>query len=258
MVSAEHEKDQWGCLAHKWGCWLLCLAISFPAQVLAGNVPSSVRSRQAILRRQAPLRQALVREGLQWGAPVFIRVFKAEKILEVWLRQAAAFKLFRQYPICTYGGLGVGPKTRQGDGRAPEGFYHVGPRQMNPYSRFHLAFNIGYPNTFDRSHKRTGGHLMVHGGCASIGCFAMRNAAMEEIYTLADAALRHGQAFFRVHIFPFVMSQDNMLRFSDKHWDPFWRNLKEGYDWFVRNKSVPPDVSAVDGRYRFRRPTGVR
>ena len=196
----------------KWGCCLICLAISLPspAPAPARNIPTSPRSRQALVRRQSPLKASLADRGLHWGAPIYIRLFKAEKILEVWLRKGARFKLFRQYPVCTYGGRGVGPKTRQGDGRAPEGFYFVAPRQMNPFSRYHLAFDLGYPNAHDRSHRWSGGHIMVHGRCVSIGCFAMTDAAMEEIYTLADAALRCGQPFFRVHVFPFVMTARNL------------------------------------------------
>jgi murein L,D-transpeptidase YafK len=240
----------------KWCRCLACLMMLFATPVLARSIPDSYRSRQAVLRRQAPLRASLVDHGFQWGAPVFIRLFKAENLMEVWLYHGNRFKLFRQYPVCTYGGLGPGPKTRQGDGRAPEGFYYVAPRQMNPYSSYHLAFNVGYPNAYDRCRKRTGSHIMVHGRCVSIGCFAMTDQAMEEIYTLTDAALRSGQRFFRVHIFPFVMSQANMSRYRSNRWFGFWMNLKEGYDWFFRNNCNPPDVGVAKGRYRFRHSGG--
>ena len=241
--------------AIKWSCCLICLislALRMPPPVFARSTPSSPRSRQVILRRQAALQSLLADRGFYWGAPIYVRLFKAEKILEIWLRDGHRFRRFRQYPVCTYGGKGLGPKTAQGDGRAPEGFYFVGPRQMNPNSRYHLAFNVGYPNAYDRSHHRTGGHLMIHGRCVSIGCFAMTNALMEEIYVLADAALRHGQPFFRVHIFPFVMTERNMLRYANKRWNSFWLNLKQGYDWFARNNDNPPDVAVTDGLYRFR------
>jgi hypothetical protein len=102
--------------------------------------------------------------------------------------------LSRSFRICTYGFRGLGPKIRQGDGKAPEGFYRVAPEQMNPASNFHLAFNLGYPNRFDRHYGRTGSALMVHGSCVSIGCYAMTDNGIEEIYALADAAFRNGQS----------------------------------------------------------------
>jgi murein L,D-transpeptidase YafK len=100
---------------------------------------------------------------------------------------------FNSFRVCTYGFGGLGPKIRQGDGKAPEGFYRVAPEQMNPASNFHLAFNLGYPNRFDRHYGRTGSALMVHGSCVSIGCYAMTDDGIEEIYALADAAFRNGR-----------------------------------------------------------------
>lgn len=161
-----------------------------------------------------------------------MRIFKAEKRLEVWLKRGRRYHLFKCYPICTFGGKGIGPKTRQGDGRAPEGIYRVRPEQMNPFSRFHLAFNLGYPNTYDRARGYSGGALMVHGGCASIGCFAMTDPCMEEIYALAHAALSNGQPYFRVHIFPFAMTPENLNRHRNSKWFDFWCCLKTEYDRF--------------------------
>ena len=121
---------------------------------------------------------------------------------------------------------------------------------MNPNSRFHLSFNLGYPNAYDRAHGRTGSALMVHGANVSIGCFAMTDPKIEEIYALCDAALRNGQAFFRVHSFPFRMTQPNMDKHRDSRWFDFWNNLKTGYDWFEKNGN-PPDDSVKDKRYVF-------
>jgi murein L,D-transpeptidase YafK len=190
--------------------------------------------------------------GAALGSPIFIRIFKEEHELEVWTKTAQSFELARTYEICTYSG-DLGPKLREGDLQAPEGFYFVTPGQMNPNSRYHLAFNIGYPNAFDRAHGRTGGLIMVHGDCVSIGCFAMTDASIEEIYGFADASLRRGQPFFRVHVFPFRMSAANMERHEDPRWYDFWGNLKEGYDIFERDR-VPPNVNVENGRYVFDEP----
>ncbi|RMH74026.1 MAG: 2-dehydro-3-deoxyphosphooctonate aldolase [Gemmatimonadetes bacterium] len=215
------------------------------------SIPSSPRSREAINRVAPQLRIELENEELQYGAPIFIRIFKEEMILEVWIRQGNRFYLFKSYPICTYGSGGLGPKTRQGDGKAPEGFYFVTPNRLNPLSDFHLSFNLGYPNRYDRYHHRTGSALMVHGSCVSIGCYAMTDSLIEEIYALGDAAFRNGQSYFRVHIFPFRMTDENMERHRDSEWYSFWENLKEGYDWFEDNGHLPPNVEVENGRYVF-------
>lgn len=229
---------------------MLVVAI-WALEVLAQGLPSSQRSRQAIRRLRPVLEETLSQQGWSWGSPIFLRIFKAEKQLELWIKRAGRFHLFKSYPICSYGNRGIGPKTREGDGRAPEGFYYVTPGQMNPNSNYHLAFNLGYPNTYDRFHNRSGSALMVHGRCVSIGCFAMTDTAMEEIYVLADAALGHGQPFFRVHIFPYRMTNRNMQRYRKSPWYPFWRNLKRGHDWFAIHEGLPPDVTVRSGQYTF-------
>jgi len=217
----------------------------------AQDIPSSARSREAISRVRPGLQQALSREGFNWGTPIFIRIFKKSKELEVWLEDQGRFRRFKTYKICTYGRRSLGPKIRQGDGRAPEGFYYVRPRRMNPLSDFHLSFNLGYPNAYDRIHGRTGSALMVHGRCVSIGCYAMTDRGIEEIFTLADASLRKGQSFFRVHIFPFRMTDRNMKENRSSEWHAFWENLKEGYDFFEKNGRNPPNVEVKNKRYVF-------
>lgn len=123
--------------------------------------------------------------------------------------KSGSHELFRSYPICSYSGY-PGPKLSEGDWQSPEGFYRVTSEQMNPWSDNHLAFDIGYPNEYDRAWDRTGGSIMVHGGCTSMGCFAMSDYRIEEIYTLAHAALAHGQRAFSVHIFPFRLTSANL------------------------------------------------
>lgn len=215
------------------------------------KVPSSSRSREAISRVRSILESELTESGFRYGAPIFLRIFKKTKELEVWLKDEEEFRHFKTYTICTYGGGSLGPKVQQGDGQAPEGFYFVTPQRMNPTSFFHLSFNIGYPNTYDRTHGRTGSALMVHGNCVSIGCYAMTNAGIEEIYALTDNAFRNGQRFFRVHIFPFRMSNANMNKYSTSEWIRFWENLKEGYDFFEENGHIPPNINVRANQYVF-------
>ena len=154
----------------------------------------------AVAKRVRPsLETALRAKGLRWGAPVFIRIFKEEKELELWVDEGKHFKHFKTWSICKYSGT-LGPKLKEGDLQAPEGFYFVPRSRMNPRSRFHLSFNLGYPNTYDRAHRRTGSALMVHGNCVSIGCYAMTDERIEKIYSLCDASLMNGQPeIHRVH-----------------------------------------------------------
>lgn len=210
------------------------------------------RAAEAASRIHTRLSAQLAEKNLALGAPVFLRIFKQSRELELWIESAPAgkFQLFKTYKIAAMSGE-LGPKLAEGDKQAPEGFYSVGKSRMNPQSRFHLAFNIGYPNSYDRAHSRTGSAIMVHGNQVSIGCYAMTDYFIEEIYTLCDAALDNGQAYFRVHSFPFRLTEENLAAHKDHQWHSFWKNqLKAGYDHFEQNHR-PPNVEVVNKRYTF-------
>jgi len=207
-------------------------------------------------RRVRPALEAdLAAAGLRYGAPLLLRIFKAESELEVWVRDGARYRRFRTYPICTYSGT-LGPKTRQGDHQAPEGFYTVAAGQLNPASRYHLSFDLGYPNAFDRAHGRTGDYLMVHGDCVSIGCYAMGDAAIEQIYTLVAAALRGGQRRVDVHAFPFRFDAPPRRDWRAGEWGAFWSELEPAY-FAVERTGRLPAVRVVDGHYRVAPPGGA-
>lgn len=188
-------------------------------------------------------------KGHHLGDSVFIRIFKQEKQLEIWLRNGLTYNHFKTYPICFNSGR-LGPKLREGDKQSPEGFYTVGASQLNPNSSYHLSFNLGFPNEYDRSHRRTGSLLMVHGRCSSAGCFAMTDFRMDEIYAIVESAIISGQHQVPVHIFPFKMTQANMLWHKNSKWLPFWENLKEGFDYF-EGHHAPPIVTVQNKRYQF-------
>jgi murein L,D-transpeptidase YafK len=135
-------------------------------------------------------------------------------------------------------------------GRWPdaEGFYTVDAKALNPASRWHRSFNLGFPNAFDRTHNRTGSLIMVHGGCASIGCFAMTDPVVDEIWRLVTAALNGGQKRFQVQVYPFRMTEENLGARQNRPWAPFWRDLKRGYDAFEATRT-PPRVGVCAGRY---------
>ena len=219
--------------------------------LMLGSVPSSGTLEGASARdAHARIDGALAKKGLSFGSSVYIRIFKAEAQLEVWLQHGAGYELFKTYPICAMSGT-LGPKEREGDAQSPEGFYSVTASKLNPMSNYHLAFDIGYPNTYDRSLGRTGSFIMVHGNCVSIGCFAMTDPGIEEIYLLAEAALAKGQRAFAVHVFPFRMTAENTTQHASSKWAPFWSDLKAGYDAFEA-KHVPPEVDVRAGRYVVR------
>jgi len=191
--------------------------------------------------------ERLSKVGAKVGDKIFVRIFKNESLLEVWIKPDHEYVLFKRYPICKYSGY-LGPKLKEGDRQSPEGFYKVTKRLLNPNSKYHLAFNLGYPNTYDRAHKRTGSYLMVHGECVSIGCYAMTNGKIEEIYTLVDKALRKGQKYVQVHAYPFYMTSENMAEYQDSKWYDFWSELKEGYDYFEAEK-LPPHIKVKNKHY---------
>lgn len=118
------------------------------------------------------------------GDQLFIRILKAEDKLELWASaNNKPYELYKTWTICAWSG-GLGPKHKQGDGKSPEGFYATNKGLLNPNSRYHLAFNIGYPNAYDRANGYTGDFIMVHGNCVSAGCYAMTDVGIEEIYQL--------------------------------------------------------------------------
>lgn len=197
----------------------------------------------------ARLNERLAAHGLSAGAPVFIRIFKRDFELELWMQRDGKFHRFAVYPICRWSGR-LGPKTKQGDHQAPEGFYTVDAGALNPNSRWHRSFNLGYPNAFDRAYGRTGSLLMVHGGCSSIGCYAMTNPVIDEIWALITAALNNGQKRFQVQVFPFRMTDANLEGRSKGPLLGFWRNLKVGHDLF-ESELLPPRVSVCGKKYTF-------
>jgi len=219
--------------------------------VHAVNLPSSQRATVAIYKNKPVLTEQLIQQGLQIGDPVFIRIFKQSSELEVFVQRQSdkKFQLFRTYRICDFSGT-LGPKIKEGDHQSPEGFYYVKPNQLNPLSSYHLSFNLGFPNQYDRFHGRTGSFLMVHGNCVSIGCYAMTDEKIEEIYTLVHSALAGGQGFFRVHAFPFRMTDENMAKYTNNKWYNYWLNLKQGYDFF-ETRQIPPNVNHKSGVYIF-------
>lgn len=195
------------------------------------------------------LDQRLAEGGFTLAQPILVRIFKREFELEIWKAKDGRYEHFATYPICRWSGH-LGPKMKTGDRQAPEGFYSVAKSQLNPNSRWRRSFNLGFPNIYDRVHGRTGSFLMVHGGCGSVGCYAMTNDVIDEIWTLVTAALDAGQPRFQVQAFPFRMTDENLATKADHAQRPFWSTLKIGADLFEQTR-LPPRVHVCDGEYVF-------
>ncbi len=217
------------------------------------SVPTTPRTRIITKDAGERLRGELADLGLDLGGPVFIRVFKEESELEVWMKSdhEPHFILFKVLRLTFCAGK-PGPKSREGDGQAPEGFYFASSGSMRPETRHHLGIDLGFPNSYDQHHGCTGSDLMIHGGVNAAGAFALSSKDMEEVYTVAEAGLEGGQKLLRINVFPFRMTDKRM----DQAWKgnpqclDFWMNLKEGYDFF-ENVRLPPAVEVVSGRYYF-------
>ncbi len=192
----------------------------------------------------------LEQKHMPMDSPILIRLFKEESEIEVWKQDTSGrFALLKTYPICRWSGE-LGPKTKEGDRQAPEGFYTVRPGQMNPNSHHYLSFDIGYPNAYDRAYGRTGGNIMMHGGCSSAGCYAMTDEQIAEIYALARESFYGNQRSFQIQAYPFRMTPPNLVNHSDNPNMPFWRMLKEGNDHFEVTH-LEPKVDVCEKRYVF-------
>ncbi len=195
--------------------------------------------------------QAMEKKGMRKEDPILVRTFKQENVLEIWKRdQTGRYAMLKSYPLCAWGGT-FGPKIKEGDKQSPEGFYTITPGRMNPNSQFHLAYDVGYPNAFDRAFNRTGSAVMVHGGCVnSAGCFIVTDDQVEELYGLAREAFAAGQRSFQLQSFPFHMTAENLAKHRKSPHMAFWRNIKQGYDHFEVTH-LEPKVEVCDKKYVF-------
>jgi len=205
-------------------------------------------------RHMVPLsdgaKSRLASMGSSTQAPMMVRLYKQEAELEVWKQvKGGSYKLFQTYEICDYSGQ-LGPKHAEGDRQSPEGFYTITPGLMNPRSNYYLAFNLGFPNKFDRAHGRTGSNLMVHGDCSSRGCYAMTDESIAEIYALARESFQGGNDSFQVQIYPFRMTAENFARHRDNENMSYWRNLHAGY-LHTEITNRPPDWDVCGREYVF-------
>jgi murein L,D-transpeptidase YafK len=225
----------------------LVAAISLAGCNTDGTLPTNTKA-------MAPLSSRTIAEieqkNMDKESAILVRVFKQESELEVWKQdRTGRFALLKTYPICRWSGE-LGPKIKEGDRQAPEGFYTITPGQMNPNSQYYLSFDLGYPNAFDRAHGRTGAHLMVHGDCSSRGCYSMTDEQISEIYALGREAFFGGQRAFQVQAYPFRMTPENLAKHRNSPHLAFWKMLKRGNDHFEVTR-LEPKVNVCEKRYVF-------
>lgn len=231
--------------------WKTVLTVSALAVALAGcqDVLESVDNK-AEYELPRKLVNKMKAHDQRVRSPIMMRIFKQEGVLEIWkAKSTGRYALVKEYEICKWSGQ-LGPKFKEGDRQAPEGYYDIKPHQMNPNSSYYLSFNMGFPNRFDRAHGRTGSNLMVHGACSSAGCYSMTDEQVIEIYAFAREAFRGGQKAFQVQAYPFRMTAENMAAHRDSQHYEYWEMLKVGYDHFELTQK-PPKVDVCDRRYVF-------
>ena len=139
------------------------------------------------------------------GFQLFLRVFKKEQNLEVWVKEKSKeeFVFLHTYSFCSTSGT-LGPKRKEGDLQIPEGTYHI--NHFNPLSNFHLSLGVSYPNASDKilsDKQHPGGSIYIHGNCVTIGCIPITDDKIKELFVLAVEAKNNGQekflfTFFRI------------------------------------------------------------
>ena len=263
-MASGHERYDWGAKIARW-VWSFALiyrslvrALITSAALAAGVLLAGCNSDEISLATNAKANQPvppkliaeMTEKDMDLQSPILVRLFKQEAELEVWKQdRSGRFALLKTYPICRWSG-DLGPKVREGDRQAPEGFYSISPAQMNPQSAYYLSFNTGYPNAFDKALGRTGSQLMVHGDCSSRGCYAMTDEQIAEIYSLGRESFFGGQKSFQLQAYPFRMTPVNMAKHRNNPNMPFWKMIKEGYDHFEVTRQEPK-VDFCEKKYVF-------
>jgi len=133
------------------------------------------------------------KHGIAWPPRrIYLLAFNKERRMEVWAAgRTGAYVFLAEYPVLGISG-GTGPKTKEGEKQVPEGFYKISA--LNPNSRYHLSLRVDYPNAEDIKfsaipRNQMGGDIYVHGSNVSIGCLAMGDTSIEEIFCLVAWAM---------------------------------------------------------------------
>lgn len=220
--------------------WLL---LTFVSMTAAAN-PRVDEVRKA---RAEDVKKLLAEAGLPSPVDaVYLRAFKAEKLVELWAgKKGAPMVLVKSYPICAASGA-LGPKRKEGDLQVPEGLYEIS--EFNPGSNFHLSMKVSYPNASDRVRsdaRRPGGLIYLHGNCASIGCIAIEDEPIEEVYLITqDSKVRP----IRIDIFPSKLTPEFLSAQGESEHAALWRELEPAFTAFESTRR-PAAFSVRNGAY---------
>lgn len=179
---------------------------------------------------------------------VFLLISKQERTLEAWVKKGTGSKyvLFRSFPVLAASGK-LGPKRREGDKQVPEGFYNIDT--YNPKSNFHLSMRVNYPNAADRvlsDQQHPGSDIYLHGGRKSIGCVAIGDPGIEELYTLCRSATN--STSIQVLIVPFGFESKDRAKLPREfaQHKRLWAEIEAIYRYFRATHGIPEVV--IDSR----------
>lgn len=227
---------------------LIISAKSYAQYSFVDEQKATVKIAAVFNNKEQLLQKDFEAKGLQWPANfVYIRSFKYDSQLEVWVKNTAKekYKLFKTYKVCMQSGT-MGPKRLQGDYQVPEGFYYI--NEFNPRSNYHLSLGLNYPNAADQilsDSLRPGGDIYIHGSCVSIGCIPVTDDEIEELYIITSYAKANGEDYIPVHVFPIRYNQKKSVEYFNNaaKYNPslqkFALQLKGAYDKFEETKQVP-------------------
>lgn len=218
-----------------------------------------VRVKQAYEEKESVVKNYFIAKKLQpAGSSIFIRAFKKEQVLEVWVKPKTAeqYVLLQTYGICASSGV-LGPKRKEGDLQVPEGVYEI--NHFNPQSNFHLSLGLNYPNASDRilsDRKNPGSAIYIHGNCVTIGCIPLTDELIKELYVIAVDARDSGQKKIPVHVFPTRLDDAGMLTLRSTHSGDerlisFWQNLQAIFKDFESTKKLKAVKVNDQGKYYF-------
>jgi murein L,D-transpeptidase YafK len=215
------------------------------------------RVAQARPRAEPRIRARFEKAGVAYPpAQIYLRAFKREGLLELWAgAKGEPLKRVHSYPICAASGA-LGPKRMLGDSQVPEGFYEFD--RFNPWSNYHLSLRVSYPNASDAKRGtpgRLGGDIYVHGNCASIGCIAIEDVPIEEVYLALLDTRAAGAKQLPIHIFPLKLDEEGWKGLRESAKDrpelvAFWEELVPVYRAFEESHRVPRvKIDRQTGRY---------
>lgn len=236
------------------GCLLLAVA---SAQTSVNLIKTSTKAAAGLSKIEDTLRKQFEAKKLAWPPEdIYIRSFKYDRLLEVWVKEKNdPYKLFKTYKVCMQSGT-IGPKRMEGDYQMPEGFYYI--NEFKPNTNYHLALGLNYPNASDKllsDPRRPGNDIYIHGGCVSVGCIAISDGPIEELYVLTSNAKDNGQDFIPVHVFPVKYNVKKSFQYlaettkTNQPLQQFAVTLKSAFDYFEEKKQLPLIMINKKGEY---------